>query len=257
MKKQLPKIYDPKKIEDEIYNRWEKSGFFSPDNLEGESYSIMMPPPNVTGVLHLGHALENSIMDAMARFQRMKGKKVLLLPGTDHAAVATQAKVEKKLIQEGIKSPRKELGREKLLEKVKEYAEDSKSTIIKQIRKMGTSCDWSRLAYTFDDERNSAVNNVFKKMFDDGLIYRGYRVVNWSVKGQSTCSDDELVHIERTGKIYTLRYSKDFPIPIATTRPETKLGDSAVAVNPKDKRYKKYVGKIFKVLRYGRLWCNF
>jgi valyl-tRNA synthetase len=245
MAKELPKIYDPKSVEDEIYKRWEESGYFNPDNIEGEPYSIMMPPPNVTGVLHLGHSLENSLMDVMARFQRMQGKKVLLLPGTDHAAVATQAKVEKILVEKGIKNPREEFGREKLLEEIKKYAENSKSTILKQIRKMGTSCDWSRLAYTFDEKRSKAVNEVFVKMYNDGLIYRGYRVVNWSVKGQSTCSDDELEYKEQTAKLYTFKYGKDFPISIATTRPETKLGDTAVAVNPNDERYKKYIGQTF------------
>jgi valyl-tRNA synthetase len=245
--KELSKNYSPKNTEDTIYQMWEDSGFFNPDNLSGEPYSVMMPPPNVTGVLHLGHALENTIMDAKVRYERMKGKKVLLVPGTDHAAVATQAKVENILIERGVKDPRKELGREKLLEEIRTYAEKSKKTIISQVRKMGTSCDWSRLAYTFDDTRGVAVNTVFKKMFDDGLIYRGYRVINWSVKGQSTCSDDELEHVERPAKLYTFTYSKDFPIPIATTRPETKLGDTAVAVHPDDTRYKKYIGQIFTV----------
>jgi len=233
--------------EDRIYKLWEESGFFNPDNLDGDPYSIMMPPPNVTGILHLGHALENTLMDVMARYQRMQGKKVLILPGTDHAAIATQAKVEKVLAEKGIENPRENLGRKKLLAEIKIYAEDSKATILKQIRKMGTSCDWSRLAYTFDEKRNLAVNEVFKKMFDDGLIYRGFRVINWSVKGQSTCSDDEVVHIERQAKFYTFKYGKDFPITISTTRPETKLGDTAVAVNPKDKRYKKYIGQVFEI----------
>lgn len=245
--KELSKQYEPQKTEDDIYKMWEESGFFNPDNLEGEPYSVMMPPPNVTGVLHLGHAMENTLMDIMIRYQRMNGKKTLLLPGTDHAAVATQAKVEKILIGKGIKNPRKELGREKLIEEIRKYAEESKSTIISQIRKMGTSCDWSRLAYTFDEERSLAVNTVFTKMYNDGLIYRGHRVINWSVKGQSTCSDDELEHVERPAKLYTFKYSKDFPITIATTRPETKLGDTAVAVNPDDERYKKYIGQIFTV----------
>ncbi|MDO8593154.1 MAG: valine--tRNA ligase [bacterium] len=244
-KKDLPKSYNPADYEDEIYAQWEKSGFFNPDNLTGEPYSIMMPPPNVTGVLHLGHALENSLMDITARYQRMNGKKVLLAPGTDHAAVATQAKVEKLLVAEGMKNPRQELGREKLLEKIREYAEASKATILSQIKKMGTSCDWSRLAYTFDEPRNKAVNEVFIRMYNDGLVYRGHRVVNWSVKGQSTSSDDELIYMERPAKLWTFKYSKDFPLAIASTRPETKLGDTAVAVNPKDKRYKKYIGQIF------------
>lgn len=244
---ELDKAYEPKRFEDDIYARWEKSGLFNPDNLTGEPFSVMMPPPNVTGVLHLGHALENTLMDTMVRFERMQGKKVLLVPGTDHAAVATQAKVEKILKEQGVEHPREELGREALLEKIREFAEGSKKTILSQVRKMGTSCDWSRLAYTFDDVRSRAVNDVFVKMYNDGLIYRGYRVVNWSVKGQSTCSDDELVHVERPAKMYTFRYGKDFPIMIATTRPETKLGDTAVAVHPSDERYQKYIGQTFTV----------
>ncbi|OGF21610.1 valine--tRNA ligase [Candidatus Falkowbacteria bacterium RIFOXYB2_FULL_38_15] len=245
--KEIEKAYNPKGVEDKIYKKWEDSGFFNPDNLPGKPYSIMMPPPNVTGVLHLGHSLENSLMDAMARYQRLRGKKVLLLPGTDHAAVATQAKVEKILMEKGIKNPRQELGREKLLKEIRDFSENSKKIILGQIKKMGTSCDWSRLAYTFDEDRNKAVNEIFKKMYEDGLIYRGFRAVNWSTKGQSTLSDDEIVHIPRKAKLYTFKYSKDFPITIATTRPETKLGDTAVAVNPKDLRYKKYIGKEFDV----------
>ena len=248
--KDISKAYNPSETEDKIYKKWEDSGYFNPDKLPGnrpEYFSISMPPPNVTGVLHLGHALENAIMDTALRHHRLKGERAVLIPGTDHAAVATQARVEKNLIKEGIKDPRKELGREKLLAKIRDYAENSKSTILKQIKKMGTSCDWSRLAYTFDDKRSNAVNQAFIKMYNDGLIYRGYRVVNWSVEGQSTCSDDELVYIERDAKFYTFKYDKDFPFEISTTRPETKLGDTAVAVNPKDKRYKKYIGQTIKV----------
>ncbi len=246
-KQEMPKAYDASLHEDEIYAVWEKSGYFNPDNLSGDPYSIMMPPPNVTGILHLGHALENALMDAMARYQRLRGKKVLLMPGTDHAAVATQAKVEKMLMDTGMKNPRQELGREKLVEKIREFAEQSRSTILNQIKKMGTSCDWSRLAYTFDEPRNIAVNELFRQMYEDGLIYRGHRVVNWSVKGQSTCSDDEVAYVERASVLYTFKYSKDFPITIATTRPETKLGDTAVAVHPSDVRYQKYIGQTFVV----------
>lgn len=245
--KELAKAFESQQYEDAIYKRWEESGFFNPDTYEGTPYAIMMPPPNVTGVLHLGHALENTLMDTMARFQRMQGKKVLLVPGTDHAALPTQAKVEKMLMKEGIKYPRQEFGREKLVEKIREFAEQSKATILGQVRKMGTSCDWSRLAYTFDTDRNIAVNELFCRMYNDGLIYRGYRVVNWSVKGQSTCSDDELIHIERPGKMYYFKYSHDFPITIASTRPETKLGDTAVAVHPNDERYKQFIGQEFVV----------
>lgn len=249
---ELPKAYDASAVENDIYRAWEESGYFDPDKLpgrnqKGEMFSIMMPPPNVTGVLHLGHAMEDAMMDIAIRFQRMRGKKALLLPGTDHAAIATQAKVEKMLMKEGVKYPREKLGREKLVEKIRQFAEDSKATMLSQIRVMGTSCDWSRLAYTLDEARNRAVNELFKRMYDDGLIYRGYRVVNWSTRGQITCSDDEIVYIERPAKLYTFRYSKDFPIVIATTRPETKLGDTAVAVHPDDERYQKYIGQIFTV----------
>src|SRR3989339_871348 len=245
----LPKTYDAKKVEDRIYSFWEESGFFNPDNLDsqGKPFTISMPPPNVTGILHLGHAFENALMDIEIRYQRMQGKKTLLVPGPDHAAVATQARVEDELKKQGIKNPRQKLGREKLLEKIREYAETSKSTILSQIKKMGTSCDWSRLAYTFDADRSKAVNEMFKRMYDDGLIYRGYRVINWSVKGQSTCSDDEIEYEPGKAALYTFRYSKDFPIPISTTRPETKLGDTAVAVHPDDERYKKYIGQKFIV----------
>lgn len=253
---ELPKAYDPKGIEETLYNRWMDSGLFNPDvcveknvcKSDAPVFSVMMPPPNVTGVLHLGHAFENTILDIQTRYQRMLGKRTLFLPGTDHAAVATQARVEKKLMDEkGIEDPRKELGREKLLEEIRAYAENSKKTIIHQVQKMGSSCDWSRLAYTFDEERSKTVNEIFVRMYNDGLIYRGYKVVNWSVKGQSTCSDDELVYKTRTSKIYTFKYSKDFPITIATTRPETKLGDTAVAVHPEDDRYKDFIGKTYTV----------
>lgn len=248
----FPKNYDAQAVELELYKRWEDAGVFNPDRLPdrnqaGEPYAIMMPPPNVTGVLHLGHALENSLMDTMVRFQRLRGKKAMIVPGTDHAALPTQAKVEKILMQEGMANPRLELGREGLLQKIRTFAEGSQSTILDQVKKMGTSCDWSRLAFTFDDARSEAVNEIFCRMYQDGLIYRGYRVVNWSVKGQSTCSDDEVAHVERMSKIYTFKYSKDFPITIATTRPETKLGDTAVAVHPTDERYQKYIGQSFTV----------
>ncbi|MBP6944528.1 valine--tRNA ligase [Patescibacteria group bacterium] len=252
MAQDLPKAYIASEVEDAIYAAWETSGVFNPDQLpdrnqNGEPYCIMMPPPNVTGVLHLGHALENAIMDTMVRFERMRGKKALLIPGTDHAAVATQAKVEKVLMEGGMKNPRQELGREGLLREIRAFSDKSQATILSQVKKMGTSCDWSRLAFTFDEARSRAVNELFCSMYRDGLIYRGYRVVNWSVKGQSTCSDDELAYVDRPSKLYTFKYSKDFPITIATTRPETKLGDTAVAVHPNDERYQQYIGQTFNV----------
>lgn len=252
MANEMAKAYEAKLVEDGIYNSWLTSGFFMPENLPNvtdstEAFTVVMPPPNVTGVLHLGHALENSLMDAMVRYQRLLGKRVLLIPGTDHAAIATQARVEKNLMAGGMKNPRQELGREGLLEKIREFAENSKSTILTQVKKLGTSADWSRLAYTFDEKRSAAVNELFTRMYNDGLIYRGYRVVNWSVKGQSTCSDDEIETIERESMLYTFKYGKDFPIAISTTRPETKVGDTAVAVHPTDDRYRAFIGKTFDV----------
>ena len=255
MANEMAKAYEAGLVEDALYTQWEESGYFNPDTpsprLRGtsnpETFSIMMPPPNVTGVLHLGHALENSLMDAMVRYQRLNGKKALIMPGTDHAAIATQARVEKNLMAGGMKNPRQELGREGLLEKIREFAEGSKATILNQIKKLGTSADWSRLAYTFDEKRSRAVNELFTRMYNDGLVYRGFRVVNWSVKGQSTCSDDEIETIEREATMYTFKYSKDFPITISTTRPETKVGDTAVAVHPTDDRYSALVGKAFDV----------
>ena len=243
-----------------MYGRWEASGFFNPDVCvergvtaeDAEPFTIVLPPPNVTGTLHMGHAAMLAIEDVMIRYARMRGKRTLWLPGTDHAAVATEVKVEGLLIkEEGFKKPKEELGRDAFLARVHKFAKDSHDTIVNQSKKMGSSLDWSREAYTLDDQRNLAVRTVFKQMYDDGLIYRGYRVVNWSVKGQSTCSDDELVYVERPGKLYFFKYSHDFPIPIATTRPETKLGDTAVAVHPEGK-WKQYIGQTFTVADFGQ-----
>ena len=242
---EISKQFDFKKREDEIYKLWEKSGFFNPDNLKlpknAKNYSIIMPPPNVTGVLHMGSAMMLAVEDLLIRYNRMQGKRTLWIPGTDHAAIATQNRVEKNLRKEGL--TRHVLGREKFLKKVEEFAENSKKTIIKQMRKMGSSCDWSRLAYTMDETRAKAVKVVFKKMYDDGLIYRGKRVVNWCPRCQSTLANDEVEYKPQKSKLYTFKYDKNFPFAISTTRPETKLGDTAVAVNPKDKRYVKYIGK--------------
>ncbi|HYE59612.1 MAG TPA: valine--tRNA ligase [Candidatus Kapabacteria bacterium] len=254
--KELPKAYDPKGYEDTIYKGWEESGLFNPDvcvekgvtKKSADPFTIVLPPPNVTGTLHMGHAVMLAVEDVMIRYHRMKGDKTLWVPGTDHAAVATESKVEGLLIkEEGLTKPKEELGKEQFLDRVRQFASESHDTIVNQARKMGSSLDWSREAFTLDEARNRAVRTVFKRMYDDGLIYRGYRVVNWSVKGQSTCSDDELVYIERPATLYFFKYSKDFPITIATTRPETKLGDTAVAVHPDDERYKQYIGKTFTV----------
>ncbi len=247
------KPYNPQETEPKIYKLWETSGYFNPDNLPEnykEVYTIMMPPPNVTGVLHMGHALMITIEDVMIRYQRMRGKKTLWLPGTDHAAIATQSRVEKDIKKNEDKS-RYDLGREEMLKRIDAFAKQSHDTIISQLKIFGASCDWSREAFTLDEKRNLAVRTIFKKMYDDGLIYRGNRIVNWDPKGQTTISDDEIVYEERDAKFYTFKYSKDFPISISTTRPETKVGDTAVAVHPDDARYRKYIGK-----EYDAIFCG-
>ena len=254
MREDIPKSYSPKKYEDKIYQVWEESGYFNPDNLnlddQAPSYSIVMPPPNVTGTLHLGHAAMLALEDILIRFYRMRGYRTLWIPGTDHAAIATQTKVEKILKEKGL--TRHELGREKFLKEVINFAQNSHNTIVNQIKKMGSSCDWSREAYTLDKTRTKAVRSVFKLMYEDGLIYRGERIVNWCPRCHSTLADDEVEYKEQKAKLYTFRYSADFPFTIATTRPETKLGDTAVAVNPKDERYKKYIGQTFQVNFLGQ-----
>ncbi|HUZ92936.1 MAG TPA: valine--tRNA ligase [Candidatus Paceibacterota bacterium] len=246
--------YDIKEVEARIYKMWEESGLFNPDvcvekgvtKKDAEAFSVVLPPPNVTGTLHLGHAYEDTFQDIIVRFERMRGKKTLWVPGTDHAAIATQAKVEKEL-QKKEKKSRFDLGREEFLKRVNAFAKESHDTIVRQVRRMGASLDWSREAYTLDEKRNRAVVAAFAKMHELGLIYRGNRVVNWDPKGQTVISDDEIVYEERKAKFYTFRYSKDFPIAISTTRLETKVGDTAVAVHPSDPRYKKFVGKEYDV----------
>lgn len=258
MNEKLTKPYDPKETEPRIYKTWEDSGYFNPDNLPGdrkEPFTIIMPPPNVTGVLHMGHALGTTLQDIMIRYQRAQGKKTLFLPGTDHAAIATQSKVEKEIYKKEKKS-RHDLGREELLRRVTEFAQDSHDSIVKQVKILGASCDWSREAFTLDETRSLAVRTAFKKMYEAGLIYRGFRVVNWDPKGQTTISDDEIVYEARQAKFYTFKYSKDFPIAISTTRPETKVGDVAVAVHPGDERYKEFIGQEFKDIDFCGVKIN-
>jgi valyl-tRNA synthetase len=240
----LLKPYDPASTEDRIYKTWEDSGFFNPDiciekgitKPDAEPFSIVLPPPNVTGTLHIGHASMLVIEDIMTRFARMNGKRTLWLPGTDHAAIATQSKVEKILEKEEGKR-KNDLGREEFLKKVHQFAQESHDTIVFQIKKMGASLDWSREAFTLDEKRNFAVRTAFKKMYDDGLIYRGDRMVNWDPKGQTVISDDELVYKEEKTKFYYLKYG---PFTIGTARPETKFGDKYVVMHPLDTRYAQY-----------------
>ncbi|HCR52552.1 TPA: valine--tRNA ligase [Candidatus Kaiserbacteria bacterium] len=258
MPEKFLKPYDPAATESRVYAEWEKSGLFNPDECvkqgvttaDAPPYSIVLPPPNVTGRLHMGHALMLAVEDAFVRYRRMRGFRTLWVPGTDHAAIATQSVVEKQLKKDTGKN-RHDLGREGLLKHIEAFAAESHDTIVGQLKTMGASLDWSREAFTLDEVRSRAVRNVFKQMYDAGLIYRGLRIVNWDPKGQTTISDDEIVYEERPAKLYTFRYSKDFPIPIATTRPETKVGDVAVAVHPDDARYAGFVGK-----EYDALFCD-
>lgn len=240
----LDSRFDSKEIEARIYKRWEASGFFNPDTCvakgvakkNGKPFAMVLPPPNVTGTLHMGHAAMLVFQDIMARYWRMKGRRTLWVPGTDHAAIATQSKVESLIYKEGGKT-RYDLGREDFLARVKQFAAESHDIIVGQIRRMGASVDWSREAYTLDATREEAVKTAFKNMYDLGLIYRGARIVNWDPKLQTTVSDDEIEWVEETVPLYYLKYG---PFTIATARPETKFGDKYVVVHPKDKRYAKY-----------------
>ncbi len=240
----LPKTYNAQEVEDEIYKRWELSGFFTPDlkKKTKKTFSIAMPPPNATGSLHIGHAMMLTIQDVMTRYHRMKGDATLWLPGTDHASIATQNKVEKQLAKDGV--TRQQLGREELLKKIHEYIESSRSTIRNQIRKMGSSCDWSRERYTLDEHLSGAVTEIFVRMYEDGLIYRGNRMVNWCPRCLSTLSDDEVKYTEEKGKFYYLRYG---PVVIGTARPETKFQDKTIVVHPDDPRYADIVGKEMEI----------
>ena len=240
----LPKAYNSKEVEDKTYELWEKSGFFNPENCvkagvtkpDGEVFSIVLPPPNVTGTLHMGHAAMLAIQDILIRYHRMRGHRTLWLPGTDHAALATQSKVEAELYKKE-KKTRHDLGREEFLARVEQFAKESHDTIIHQLRKMGSSLDWSREAYTLDEKRNVAVRTAFKKMYEEGLIYRGSRIVNWDPKMQTTVSDDEVEYKEEKGNFYYLKYG---PFTIGTARPETKFGDKYVVMHPDDARYQDY-----------------
>ncbi len=246
--KKIPKAYEPWKLEDKIYKKWEKSGYFNPDRLPNkrdrkESYFIPMPPPNATGILHMGHTLMLAIQDAQIRFHRMRGKKALWIPGTDHASIATQNVVEKLLLKKGI--TKEDLGRKEFLKEVDKFVKSSKNTIKTQIKKMGSSCDWSRERYTLDKGMSEAVQTIFVKMYNDGLIYKGFRMVNWCPRCVSTLADDEVGHKETDGNLYYIKYPvKDGGfLTVATTRPETLLGDTALVVNPKDKRYLDFIGR--------------
>jgi valyl-tRNA synthetase len=243
---ELPKVYNAKEVEDKWYKDWEDKKLFSAKaNLSKKPFTIVIPPPNVTGILHMGHALNNTIQDILIRYHRMKGDEALWMPGTDHAGIATQNVVEKSIAKEGLK--RQDLGRDKFLERVWAWKEQYGSTIIRQLKKLGASCDWERTRFTMDEAYSDTVKHVFVKLYEKGLIYQGHRIINWCPRCQTALADEEAPHRDLQGNLYYLKYPfKDDPekfIVVATTRPETMLGDTAVAVNPKDSRYKKYIGK--------------
>ena len=231
----IPKTFKPTEHEQKIYELWEKSGAFAPSGAK-KRFSMVMPPPNVTDSLHIGHAVMLTIEDLMVRYHRMQGHSTLWLPGTDHAAIATQSMVEKELWDKEHKT-KHDLGREAFVERVKQFAQKNHDTIVKQIKRLGASADWNREAYTLDEPRSLAVRSAFKKMYDAGLIYRGNRIVNWDPKLQTTVSDDELEWKEEKSPLYYLKYG---PFTITTARPETKFGDKYVVAHPSDKRYAKY-----------------
>ena len=245
MAKELAKAYEPAQFENRIYEFWMNNGYFhaEPDKNK-KPYTIVMPPPNITGQLHMGHALDNTLQDILIRFKRMQGYSALWLPGTDHASIATEAKIVEAMRKEGI--TKEEIGREKFLERAWDWKKEYGGRIVKQLRKIGSSADWERERFTMDEGCNKAVKEVFVRLYEKGLIYRGERIINWCPKCLTSISDAEVEYEEQAGHFWHLRYPlKDGSgyINLATTRPETLLGDTAVAVNPNDERYKDMVGK--------------
>jgi len=244
---ELPKAYEPSAVEADLYADWEAAGLFhaEPDD-PGEPFSIVIPPPNVTGSLHVGHALDNTIQDVIIRRERMRGRNAVWIPGTDHAGIATQMVVEKQLAAEGL--TRHDLGREAFLERVWAWRAESGGTILRQLRVLGCSPDWRREAFTFDEPRNAAVTKVFVDWYEQGLIYRGTRLINWDPELRTALSDIEVEHREVRGELVHFRYpltdgDGTEGIVVATTRVETMLGDTAIAVHPDDERYRDLVGR--------------
>lgn len=245
MAKELAKKYNPHGMEDRLYNEWmEKNYFHAEPNPEKEPFTIVIPPPNITGQLHMGHALDNTLQDIIIRMKRMQGFETLWQPGTDHAAIATEVKIVEKMAQEGL--VKADLGREKFMERAWEWKKEYGGRITEQLKKLGASCDWERERFTLDEGLNNAVNEVFVRYYEKGYIYQGNKIINWCPVCETTISDAEVEHSEKAGHFYHLRYpivgEEDF-VELATTRPETMLGDTAVAVNPKDERYEHLVGK--------------
>ena len=246
MKKQLEKTYNPKEIESKLYEKWcEKKYFHAEVDRSKKPFTIVMPPPNITGKLHMGHALDNTLQDILIRYKRMQGYNALWVPGTDHAAISTEVKVTEQLKKEGI--DKKELGREGFLARTWEWKEEYGGTITSQLKKLGTSCDWDRERFTMDEGCSKAVEEVFIKLYEDGYIYKGSRIINWCPVCKTSLSDAEVEHEEQAGHFWHIKYpivGTDRFLEIATTRPETMLGDTAIAVHPDDERYKDIVGKM-------------
>jgi valyl-tRNA synthetase len=244
----MDKTFDPAAVEARISTRWEEAEAFKagrPDRRDAVPYTIVIPPPNVTGSLHMGHALNNTVQDILCRFERMRGRDVLWQPGTDHAGIATQMVVERKLMERQIH--RRELGREEFVRRVWEWKEESGGTIVRQLKSLGASCDWSRDRFTMDEGLSRAVLKVFVDLHGQGLIYKDKRLVNWDPKFQTAISDLEVQQVEVKGHLWHIRYAvegtADGSITVATTRPETMLGDVAIAVHPDDERFKGLIGK--------------
>ncbi|OAA84780.1 valine--tRNA ligase [Clostridium ljungdahlii] len=244
-KKEMATTYNPKEFEDRLYDLWQEKGYFTPKaDKNKKSYTIVIPPPNITGKLHLGHALDDTIQDIIIRTKRMQGYSTLWLPGEDHASIATEVKVEKELLKDGIE--KKKIGREKFLEKTWDWSNEYRGRIRNQVKKLGCSADFTRERFTMDEGLNKAVKKFFVKLYNDGLIYQGNRIINWCPKCQTAISDAEIEYEEQQGHFWHIKYKivgSDEYLEIATTRPETMFGDTAIAVNPKDERYKHLVGK--------------
>ena len=249
MSENLEKTYNPKAIEAKLYEKWCDNKYFHAEvDRSKKPFTTVMPPPNITGKLHMGHALDNTLQDILIRYKRMQGYNALWIPGTDHAAISTEVKVTNQLKEEGI--DKKELGREKFLERTWQWKEEYAGTIEGQLKKLGVSCDWDRERFTMDEGCSKAVEEVFIKLYNEGYIYKGSRIINWCPVCKTSLSDAEVEHEEQDGFFWHIKYpivGTDDYLEIATTRPETLLGDTAIAVHPDDERYKDIVGKMCKL----------
>ena len=254
MAEELSKTYQPGEIEDRIYGMWCEHGYFTPGiDEKKQSYTIVIPPPNITGQLHMGHALDNTLQDILIRYKRMQGFSALWLPGTDHASIATEAKIVEAMRKEGLSKD--DVGREGFLERAWAWKDKYGGRIIEQLKKLGASCDWSRTRFTLDEGCSRAVREVFVRLYEKGLIYRGERIINWCPHCLTSISDAEVEYEEKAGHFWHLRYpftDGSGYLELATTRPETLLGDTAVAVHPSDERYREAVGKTVRLPLVGR-----